>query len=114
MNIGISLYRHNVTIADTFKGYETHASSESQKQLNSDYAYQPDQTLQSYPSAVDSFTISCSGKNKICVAKSLCVNGYVHPLKQGFIRPGQVRQPILFLVVIPINNFIAFTFLIKV
>lgn len=77
--------------ADTFQGYETHALSESQKQLNPDYAYQSDQTLQ-YPSAVDGFTISCSGKNKICVAKSLCIDGYVHSLKQGFIRPEQVQE----------------------
>ncbi|KYN36833.1 Serine proteinase stubble [Trachymyrmex septentrionalis] len=77
---------------NTFEGYQTHASSESQKQLNLDYTYQPDQTLQSYPSAVDGFTISCSGKNKICVAKSLCINGYVQPFKQGFIRPGQVQE----------------------
>lgn len=89
-----------MTVADTFEGYETHAPStlnpsESQKQFIPDYAYQPDQTLQSYPSAVDGFTISCRGKNEICVAKSLCVNGYVHPLKQGFIRPGQVRQSLL-------------------
>ncbi|XP_012536008.1 uncharacterized protein LOC105836494 isoform X2 [Monomorium pharaonis] len=78
---------------NTFKGYETHAPPEVQKQLNLDYAYQPDQTLQAYPSvAVDGFTISCSGKNKVCVAKSLCVDGYVHPLKQGFIRPGQVQE----------------------
>lgn len=81
-------------VADTFEGYQTHASSESQKQLNFDYAYQPDQTLQSYSSAIDGFTISCSGENKICVAKGLCINGYVQPLKQGFIRPGQVRQPL--------------------
>ncbi|XP_018398523.1 PREDICTED: uncharacterized protein LOC108776415 [Cyphomyrmex costatus] len=77
---------------NTFEGYQTHAPSESQKQLNLDYAYQPDQTLQSYPSAVDGFTISCNGKNKICVAKSLCINGYVQPLKQGFIHPGQVQE----------------------
>lgn len=85
------MYHHNAIVADTFEGYEPRAPSESQKQLNLEYAYQPDQTLQPYSSAVDGFTISCSGKNKVCVAKSLCVDGYVHPLKQGFIRPGQVR-----------------------
>lgn len=78
--------------ADTFEGYETHSPSESQKQYNPDYVYQSsDQTLQPYPNAVDDFTISCNGQNKICVTKSLCIDGYVHPLKQGFIRPGQVR-----------------------
>ncbi|XP_072755992.1 uncharacterized protein Scaf isoform X2 [Anoplolepis gracilipes] len=80
---------------DSFEGYETHPSvpSDSQKQYNADYIYQSSgQTLEPYPSAVDGFTISCSGENKICVAKSLCINGYVHPLKQGFIRPGQVQE----------------------
>ena len=78
---------------NTFEGYETHGPSESQKQYNPDYVYQsPDQTLQPYPSAVDDFTVSCSGQNQICVAKSLCIDGYVHPLKQGFIRPGQAQE----------------------
>lgn len=75
-----------------FEGYETHALSESQK-YHPDYVYQSsDQTLQPYPSATDDFTISCSGQNKICVSKSLCIDGYVHPLKQGFIRPGKVQE----------------------
>lgn len=99
------LYHHNTIVADTFEGYETRAPSESQKQLNSDHAYQPDQTLP-YPSVVDGFTISCNGKNKVCVAKSLCVDGYVHPLKQGFIRPGQVRRSFLvFLLTMPYLHF---------
>lgn len=86
------MYYYNViTIAGVFEGYETHALSESQK-YHPDYVYQSsDQTLQPYPSATDDFTISCSGQNKICVSKSLCIDGYVHPLKQGFIRPGKVR-----------------------
>lgn len=74
---------------NTFEGYKTRAPSESQKQLNPDYAYQ---TLQPYPNAVNSLTISCNGENKVCVAKSLCVDGYVHPLKRGFIRSGQVQE----------------------
>ncbi|XP_077281018.1 inactive serine protease scarface [Temnothorax americanus] len=90
--IGQAQFDWDQSQQNTFEGYETRAPSESQKQLNPDYAYQPDQTLQPYPSAVDDFTISCNGKNKICVAKSLCIDGYVHPLKQGFIRPGQVQE----------------------
>ncbi|KAL0120597.1 hypothetical protein PUN28_008346 [Cardiocondyla obscurior] len=82
-------YNWDQTQQNTFEGYETRIPSESQKLLNPNYAYQPDQTLQPYSGAVEGFTISCSGKNKACVAKSLCVNGFVHPLKQGFIRPGQ-------------------------
>lgn len=79
--------------ADTFQGYETHRPSESQKQYNPEYVYQSsDQTRQPYPNAVDGFTVSCSGLNQVCVARSLCIDGYVHPLKQGFIRPGQVRS----------------------
>ncbi|XP_050466888.1 uncharacterized protein LOC126859535 [Cataglyphis hispanica] len=78
---------------NTFEGYETHSPSESQEQFNPNYVYQSsDQTLQPYPNAVDDFTISCNGENKICVSKSLCIDGYVHPLKQGFIRPGQVQE----------------------
>ncbi|KAL6256026.1 hypothetical protein P5V15_013261 [Pogonomyrmex californicus] len=80
------------TQQNTFEAYEAQAPLQSQKQQNPDYVYQPDQTLQSYPSAVEDFTISCSGENKVCVAKSLCIDGYVHPLKQGFIRPGQVQE----------------------
>ncbi|XP_029166368.1 inactive serine protease scarface isoform X2 [Nylanderia fulva] len=75
---------------NTFKGYEAHRPSESQKQYNPEYVYQSSD--QSYPNAVDGFTVSCSGQNQICVAKSLCIDGYVHPLKQGFIRPGQVQE----------------------
>lgn len=93
----------NAIVADTFEGYETRAPSESQKQLNPDYAHQPIETLQPYSSAVDGFTISCSGKNKVCVAKSLCVDGYVHPLKQGFIRPGQVTRSFLVLSLLTIR-----------
>ncbi|XP_011881510.1 PREDICTED: uncharacterized protein LOC105569558 isoform X2 [Vollenhovia emeryi] len=90
--IGQAQFNWDQSRQNTFEGYDTRAPAESQKQLNPDYAYQPDQTLQPYSSAVDGFTISCSGKNKVCVAKGLCVDGYVHPLKQGFIRPGQVQE----------------------
>lgn len=47
---------------------------------------------------MNSLTISCNGENKVCVAKSLCVDGYVHPLKRGFIRSGQVKQSLVFFV----------------
>ncbi|XP_020289150.1 uncharacterized protein LOC109857355 [Pseudomyrmex gracilis] len=79
---------------NTFEGYETQGQSLQQEQQNPDYAYQShDQTLQtSYPSAADDFTISCTGENKVCVARSLCNDGYVHPLKQGFVRSGQVQE----------------------
>ncbi|XP_032686691.1 uncharacterized protein LOC116851432 isoform X2 [Odontomachus brunneus] len=88
---------------NTFTGYETHAPSESQQQQlqqqqlqqqqhNPDYVYQPDQTLQSYPNSLNDLTVTCSGQNEVCVSKSLCIDGYVHHLKQGFIRPGQVQE----------------------
>ncbi|EZA59838.1 uncharacterized protein LOC105274877 [Ooceraea biroi] len=69
----------------TFEGYEP-----SRSQNSPNYVYQ--QTLQSDSNALDSLTISCNGQNKVCVDKSVCVDGYVHPLKQGFIRPGQVQE----------------------
>ncbi|XP_014485658.1 PREDICTED: uncharacterized protein LOC106750091 [Dinoponera quadriceps] len=79
-----------------FAGYETHAPSESQQQQqqqhNPDYVYQPDQTLQTYPNSLNDLTITCSGQDEVCVSKSLCVDGYVHHLKQGFTRPGQVQE----------------------
>ncbi|XP_067206831.1 uncharacterized protein [Linepithema humile] len=91
--IGQTPFKWDQLQQNTFEGYEKHVPSELQKQHNSDYIYQSDPTLlQPYPSVVDDFTISCSGENKVCVAKSLCINGYVHPLKQGFIRPGQVQE----------------------
>lgn len=74
-------------ITDAFNGYET-GPSESQKQENTGYTYEQQQP---YPSTLDSLTLTCNGKNKVCVAKDLCVNGYVHPLKQGFTRSEQVR-----------------------
>lgn len=88
----ICISLHNVVGAGVFEGYETHAPSESQRQYNPDYVYESDQTLQPYPNALDSLTVSCNGENKICVAKNLCVDGYVHPFKQGFIRSGQVAD----------------------
>lgn len=77
---------HSV-VTDTFQGYESHVPSQN----SADYVYQSQQTLQADSNVLDGLTISCNGRNKVCVAKSLCVDGYVHPLKQGFTRPGQVR-----------------------
>ncbi|KAG7210257.1 hypothetical protein KM043_011805 [Ampulex compressa] len=64
--------------------------SQEQETLGSGSIYQ--QTSQKFP-AEDEFTVSCTGQNRVCVNKNLCVNGYVHPLKQGFVRTaGQAQE----------------------
>ncbi|XP_011138425.1 uncharacterized protein LOC105182588 isoform X2 [Harpegnathos saltator] len=106
--IGQAPFNWDQSQQEAFVGYETHAPSapqqqhqqqqqqhqqqQQQQQHDSDYVYQPDQTLQSYPNSLNDLTITCRGHNEVCVSKSLCIDGYVHPLKQGFIRPGQVQE----------------------